>query len=188
MQLIFTTTTTSRTSQLARNANSSPTQPLPVIWTSLQQLSLKTETDSATEPARTILRAPLRATSAVFLVVLTLATAFATPDIRDLMRDLLRSRAVGRAATPPAPAPFPRFARPPRPAQLLGRFARVPAVHNFTSVDAAHKLLDRGFEPQIDSERDSTVSLGRVTRTDPPAGTKLRRGEPVTFYVSDRPK
>jgi hypothetical protein len=90
------------------------------------------------------------------------------------------------AAPPPAPAPVPKPAPPAAaaPPPAPARFAHVPAVAGLSSLDAAYKLQDRGFKPRGAFEPSSTVPFNHVTRTDPPAGTKLRRGKPVTLYVS----
>jgi eukaryotic-like serine/threonine-protein kinase len=60
----------------------------------------------------------------------------------------------------------------------------VPDVANQTAGTAAATLVRAGFEVVEASEPSDTVEAGRVTRTDPAAGTMLKVGEKVTLYTS----
>jgi hypothetical protein len=70
------------------------------------------------------------------------------------------------------------------PDRAPARYARVPDVSGKTGMGAWDALGDAGFSPRGDFEPSSSVPFGHVTRTDPPAGTELRKGQPVTFYTS----
>ncbi|MGI9100137.1 MAG: PASTA domain-containing protein [Solirubrobacteraceae bacterium] len=71
---------------------------------------------------------------------------------------------------------------------VVTRSAPVPDVTGLTGIGATYVLDDHGFRWRSDSEPSSTVPWGKVTRTDPPAGTNLRLGQPVTFYTSTGPE
>ena len=61
---------------------------------------------------------------------------------------------------------------------------QVPDVAGRTPEEAANVLGRAGFETSFAEEPSDTVEEGRVTRTDPPAGSDLAKGETVTVYVS----
>jgi serine/threonine-protein kinase len=65
---------------------------------------------------------------------------------------------------------------------------QVPDVKGKDPTDAANELGQAGFKvgPVVEEPSDS-VDEGKVTRTDPPAGTDLDKGETVTIYVSSGP-
>jgi hypothetical protein len=88
-----------------------------------------------------------------------------------------KSGATKSGATKPAPS---AVAPPPAPA----RCATVPDVAGHTIMGATYELEDCGFKSRGDFEPNPTVQIGRVIRTDPPAGTKGRPGQSVTFYMS----
>jgi serine/threonine-protein kinase len=60
----------------------------------------------------------------------------------------------------------------------------IPDVSGRTPEEAANILGQAGFDAAFAEEPSETIEDGRVTRTDPPAGTDLARGETVTVYVS----
>ncbi len=59
----------------------------------------------------------------------------------------------------------------------------LPEVVTMRGVDAEFLLRSLGFEVQVVSAPDR-LSAGFVFRTEPAAGTPLRRGDPVTIFVS----
>ena len=61
----------------------------------------------------------------------------------------------------------------------------VPDVVNLPVLEATNRLTAAGFTTRSVEENSPTAPAGIVTRTDPPAGTKLARGETrVTIFVS----
>lgn len=62
----------------------------------------------------------------------------------------------------------------------------IPAV-NGTFAQAEATLVAAGFKVAQAKEASSSVPAGQVTRTDPPAGTKIQKGTTVTVYVSTGP-
>ena len=60
----------------------------------------------------------------------------------------------------------------------------IPDVQGMTPAEAANVLGRAGFEVAFAEEPSDQVDEGTVTRTDPPAGTELPRGETVTVYES----
>jgi hypothetical protein len=107
-------------------------------------------------------------------------------DEYDGVRPIVRHRSVPAAglqfisfksaSTPPPP--------PPPPPEPQVRSAPVPDVAGRSSAEASYALSDAGFFPRGAFEDSSTVAFGVTTRTDPPAGTVLRLGLPVTYYTS----
>ncbi len=59
----------------------------------------------------------------------------------------------------------------------------LPDVVTMRGVDAEFQLRSLGFQVQVVSAPDR-LSAGFVFRTEPAAGTPLRRGDPVTIFVS----
>lgn len=64
---------------------------------------------------------------------------------------------------------------------------QVPDESNKTPVDAANDLGGLGFKVAQQNEASSSVPSGRVTRTDPPAGSSAPKGSTVTLFVSTGP-
>jgi beta-lactam-binding protein with PASTA domain/predicted Ser/Thr protein kinase len=60
----------------------------------------------------------------------------------------------------------------------------IPNLENQDQVPAALALRDLGFSVVTASEPSDTIPEGKVTRTDPAAGQRLKVGERVTLYVS----
>jgi len=60
----------------------------------------------------------------------------------------------------------------------------VPDVRGEDPDQAANELGQKGFRTTTKQETSSTVPKGKVTRTDPPAGTQAENGALVTVYVS----
>jgi serine/threonine-protein kinase len=65
--------------------------------------------------------------------------------------------------------------------------AQIPDVSGSTPTDAANVLGRAGFQTTTVDEPSSNVPSGQVTRTDPPAGDTLQKGQKVTIYVSSGP-
>lgn len=59
----------------------------------------------------------------------------------------------------------------------------LPDVVTMRGIDAEFQLRSLGFQVQVVSAPDR-LSAGFVFRTEPPAGTPLRRGDTVTIFVS----
>jgi serine/threonine-protein kinase len=60
----------------------------------------------------------------------------------------------------------------------------VPRLVGLTQNDARAQLESAGLSGKIISEPSDSVDAGRVTRTDPPAGTSIKRSVVVQVYVS----
>jgi serine/threonine-protein kinase len=62
--------------------------------------------------------------------------------------------------------------------------AKIPDVTGQSLEEAQSRLADEGFDFRVSQEASDTVDQGKVTRTNPPAGTELAKGSPVTLFVS----
>ncbi|MEN3273021.1 MAG: eukaryotic-like serine/threonine-protein kinase [Actinomycetota bacterium] len=62
--------------------------------------------------------------------------------------------------------------------------AEIPDVSGDDPAAAANELGRAGFETTAAEEPSETVEEGKVTRTDPAAGTSADKGSTVTYYVS----
>jgi beta-lactam-binding protein with PASTA domain/tRNA A-37 threonylcarbamoyl transferase component Bud32 len=60
----------------------------------------------------------------------------------------------------------------------------IPDVSGQDPDQAANELGQKGFRTTTKQESSTSVTKGKVTRTDPPAGTQLENGALVTVYVS----
>jgi len=60
----------------------------------------------------------------------------------------------------------------------------VPDVSTLLQDDAVAQLRGLGLEVTIVTEENPSVEKGTVIRTEPPAGTELRQGDPITLVVS----
>jgi beta-lactam-binding protein with PASTA domain/predicted Ser/Thr protein kinase len=56
-----------------------------------------------------------------------------------------------------------------------------------TAAQAINKLRAAGFEPSRKDQPSSSVAVGKVIGTEPPAGTELQVGSPVVVLVSSGP-
>ena len=63
----------------------------------------------------------------------------------------------------------------------------VPDVAAMTQEQATKAMIDAGFRFVIQGEPSATVDKTKATRTEPPAGTQLDKGAPVTVFVSKGP-
>src|SRR5262245_11929363 len=103
---------------------------------------------------------------------------------------------------PPKPGPTPPPANPVvtlapadvgpvgpvGPADVGGTTRAVPDVVGLDTSEAINRLQDDGFQWRSGGFEDSTtIEFGAVTRTDPPAGTQITKGAPVTFFTSTGP-
>jgi eukaryotic-like serine/threonine-protein kinase len=89
----------------------------------------------------------------------------------------------------------------PPPGGLVSKGARVgivvsggPAsaalvnVEGLSAAEAVAKLRRAGFRPTTKTQSSATVAAGKVVATNPPAGTLLQLGSPVTVLVSSGPE
>jgi eukaryotic-like serine/threonine-protein kinase len=64
----------------------------------------------------------------------------------------------------------------------------IPNVAN-QPVQAAQQVLQQaGLQVSVQSEANDLVQAGRVTRTDPGAGTRVKKGSTVTMFISTGPQ
>ena len=61
---------------------------------------------------------------------------------------------------------------------------KVPDVSNQSLDDAQSQLRDSNLDYKVQQENSDTVDPGKVTRTDPPAGSQVEKGTIITLYVS----
>jgi eukaryotic-like serine/threonine-protein kinase len=89
----------------------------------------------------------------------------------------------------PAPGtPWPKAGQ--KVALFLAREPNVavPDVAGQEAATAQQLLQGAGFQVSAQSEPSDTVPTGRVTRTDPGAGSQVRRGSAVRMFVSTGPQ
>jgi eukaryotic-like serine/threonine-protein kinase len=65
--------------------------------------------------------------------------------------------------------------------------AALTSVEGLTAAQAVSRLRQAGFKPTTKQQPSAKVAQGRVTGTEPPAGTELQVGSPVTVLVSSGP-
>ncbi|HSS37754.1 MAG TPA: Stk1 family PASTA domain-containing Ser/Thr kinase, partial [Polyangia bacterium] len=65
--------------------------------------------------------------------------------------------------------------------------AALPSVEGLTAAQALSRLRKSGFKPTSKEEPNAKVAQGRVIGTEPPAGTELQVGSPVSVLVSSGP-
>jgi serine/threonine-protein kinase len=65
--------------------------------------------------------------------------------------------------------------------------AALQSVEGLTSAQALSSLRSAGFKPTASEQPSAKVAQGRVIGTDPPAGTELQVGSPVSVLVSSGP-
>jgi beta-lactam-binding protein with PASTA domain/tRNA A-37 threonylcarbamoyl transferase component Bud32 len=65
---------------------------------------------------------------------------------------------------------------------------QMPNVVGQESQTAQQLLQQAGFQVSVQSEQSDTVPTGRVSRTDPGANARVKRGSPVTMFVSTGPQ
>lgn len=69
-----------------------------------------------------------------------------------------------------------------------GGFASVPSLEGRT-LEAATEVFDPlGIEVLTENENSANISAGRITRTDPPAGSRIAKNSSITVYLSVGPK
>ncbi len=73
----------------------------------------------------------------------------------------------------------------PDPTAILGRIVNVPDVTGDPSADAAERLREAGFVPNIGSYVDSDLPKDSVAYTNPVSGARVGTGTLVTLYISD---
>jgi serine/threonine-protein kinase len=65
--------------------------------------------------------------------------------------------------------------------------AALPSLEGLNASQAARRLRAAGFKPTTQTQPSTKVAPGDVIATDPPAGTELQVGSPVTVLVSSGP-
>jgi serine/threonine-protein kinase len=65
--------------------------------------------------------------------------------------------------------------------------AALPGLEGLNAAQAARRLRAAGFKPTTQTQPSAKVAPGHVIATDPPAGTELQVGSPVTVLVSSGP-
>ncbi|HTZ87667.1 MAG TPA: Stk1 family PASTA domain-containing Ser/Thr kinase [Solirubrobacteraceae bacterium] len=63
----------------------------------------------------------------------------------------------------------------------------LPNVEGLTGKDAIDRLHTAGFKPSREEQPSSNVAKGKVIGTEPPAGTELQVGSPVSVLISSGP-
>jgi beta-lactam-binding protein with PASTA domain/tRNA A-37 threonylcarbamoyl transferase component Bud32 len=64
----------------------------------------------------------------------------------------------------------------------------IPNVANQPVQNAQQLLQQAGLQVSVQSEASDTVQAGRVTRTDPGAGARVKKGSTVTMFISTGPQ
>jgi serine/threonine-protein kinase len=64
----------------------------------------------------------------------------------------------------------------------------LPNVDRKGSAEAVKILREKGFQPTAQGQSSNTLGKGLVISTDPPAGTEVQVGSPVTVLVSSGPQ
>jgi eukaryotic-like serine/threonine-protein kinase len=65
--------------------------------------------------------------------------------------------------------------------------APLPSLEGLSAAQAVARLRSAGFKPSTQSQPSATIAQGQVIGTDPPAGTELQVGSPVSVLVSSGP-
>jgi eukaryotic-like serine/threonine-protein kinase len=65
--------------------------------------------------------------------------------------------------------------------------AALPSLEGVNATQASRRLRAAGFRPTTQAQPSAKVAPGNVIATDPPAGTELQVGSPVTVLVSSGP-
>ncbi|HLB21010.1 MAG TPA: Stk1 family PASTA domain-containing Ser/Thr kinase, partial [Solirubrobacteraceae bacterium] len=65
--------------------------------------------------------------------------------------------------------------------------AALTSVEGLTGAEAVSRLRKAGFKPTTTQQPSARVAQGRVIGTEPPAGTELQVGSPVSVLVSSGP-
>ncbi len=66
--------------------------------------------------------------------------------------------------------------------------APLPSVEGLTGAEALSRLRAAGFKPTQKDEASAKVPQGHVIGTEPPAGTELQVGSPVSVLISSGPQ
>src|SRR5581483_1425965 len=61
---------------------------------------------------------------------------------------------------------------------------KIPDVSNQSLDDAQSQLRDAGLDYTLQQENSDSVDAGKVTRTDPPAGSQVDKGTIIKLFVS----
>jgi eukaryotic-like serine/threonine-protein kinase len=91
------------------------------------------------------------------------------------------------AASPPAGTSVSKGSRVTISVSTGPSSSALPDVIGLEAAKAGAKLKAAGFKPTTEAQPSSSVANGHVISTDPPAGTELQAGSPVTVEVSSGP-
>jgi membrane peptidoglycan carboxypeptidase len=80
--------------------------------------------------------------------------------------------------------PDATFSRPD-PTAISGQIVHVPDVAGLSAADAADRLRNAGFVPNVGRYVDSRLAKGQVAYTSPIAGARVGTGTLVTMFISD---
>ncbi len=80
--------------------------------------------------------------------------------------------------------PDEAFVRPD-PTAISGQIVNVPKVAGLSAAEAADKLRNAGFVPNVGRYVDSKLPKGQVAYTTPVAGARVGTGTLVTMFISD---
>ncbi len=69
-----------------------------------------------------------------------------------------------------------------------GQFTKVPAVLDRTQADARERVEDAGLTVEIERAYSDTIDRGKVVRTDPEPGGRIRDNGTVTLTISRGPE
>jgi beta-lactam-binding protein with PASTA domain/predicted Ser/Thr protein kinase len=92
------------------------------------------------------------------------------------------------SATPPPGSAVAKGARVTLAVSTGPGSSALPNVAGLSVAQALARLKAAGFKPTTETQPSATVASGRAISTDPPAGTELKAGRPVTVIVSSGPE
>ncbi len=85
---------------------------------------------------------------------------------------------------PKAGAPFPPDRRVVVQVAVSAGTVEIPDVSGKDPAAAQQLIRQLGVRHTVQSEASPTVESGKVTRTEPPAGTRIAREQPIVIFVS----
>lgn len=92
------------------------------------------------------------------------------------------------SAQPVAPSPSPSASPSPSPSPSPTIVkVPVPALEGLAEEDAQNLLRQANLTPKVEQVTGARDQVGKVERTDPPAGTEVDEGSVVTLYVFKAP-
>lgn len=114
-----------------------------------------------------------------------IATATARPRVTAVTTSAATT-ASSRGSAPPKATSAPRSlaTRAPAPLTSTSVLIAIPSVVGFNQRDAIATIASTKLRAVYRGKEASRLPLGQVTRTDPAAGTRLKRGSLVGYWVS----